>query len=66
LYTVAEAAKLLGITPTRLHQLRSEYGFGTEKFGMNIIITHEDLELLRQRPTRRGRKSRRYKRAGED
>lgn len=66
MFTVAEAARLLGLSPKRIHQLRKEYGFGLEKFGNSIIITSAEIERLRDRPTRRGRRSRRYKRAGED
>lgn len=65
MFTMKEAAALLGISERRLRELRIEYELPTRKFGINIIITQEEIDILKQRRTRRGRKSRYYRREVE-
>ena len=65
MFTIKEAAAILGISERRLRELRTEYEFPTRKFGINIIITQEEIDILKQRRTRRGRRSRYYRREVE-
>lgn len=65
MFTMKEAAAILGISERRLYQLRAEYEFPTRKFGTSIIVTQEEIDILKQRQTRRGRKSRYYRREVE-
>lgn len=54
-YTTAEAATALGVTVGRVRQLVLDGTLKAEKFGRDLSITAEALEVARQRKTTRGR-----------
>lgn len=62
--TVREVAKVLGLTPEHTLTLARSYGLLRRKFGATYILTPDDIEILRQRPTRASRRSRSYDRYG--
>jgi excisionase family DNA binding protein len=53
-YTTSEAAAKLGVTVGRVRQLVLDGTLQAEKFGRDLVITAEALELARQRKTTRG------------
>jgi excisionase family DNA binding protein len=56
-YTTAEAATRLGVTVGRVRQLVLDGTLQAEKFGRDLVITAEALEVARQRKTTRGREA---------
>lgn len=54
-YTTSEAAAELGVTVGRVRQLVLDGTLPAEKFGRDLVITREALDLARQRKTTRGR-----------
>lgn len=56
-YTTAEAAAALGITPARVRQLAQAMA-NVDRLGRDWLFTAEQVELLGQRCTTRGRRPR--------
>ena len=55
LHTTRQAADALGISVQRVKQLAVQLGVG-QKVGRDWVLSDDDLERLRQRDTRRGRR----------
>lgn len=53
-YTTSEAAEALGVSPARVRQMVLDGTLPAEKFGRDLVITTEALEIARQRKTTRG------------
>lgn len=63
-YTVAEAAKKLGLTKEYTLSLARDYGLLRHKFGSSWILDENDIAVLRDRPGYSSRRGRRYDRHG--
>jgi excisionase family DNA binding protein len=48
-YTTKEAAKKLGVTPTRVRQLILDGTLPSEKFGRDLMITEKAIEKAKRR-----------------
>jgi len=53
LLTVQDAAKRLGVSVPRIHQLISEKRLPAQKIGSQYVIQESDLQLVKNRPTGR-------------
>ena len=54
LYTTAQAAELLDVTPARVRQMVARGEIASEKMGRDRFITPEAIETARQRKTKPG------------
>jgi excisionase family DNA binding protein len=54
LYTTAQAAELLDVTPARVRQMVARGEIASEKMGRDRFITPEAIEAARQRKTKPG------------
>ena len=54
LYTTAEAAAALGVTPGRIRQMVLAGELDAEKFGRDLMITADDLKKAKERKTSPG------------
>lgn len=43
-YSIKEAARLLGISPTYVYYLRATGGIRAERIGAQWVISHEEIE----------------------
>mgnify|MGYP003420819778 FL=1 len=64
-FTIQQAATKLGITPAYCLTLARQYGLARHKFGGSYILTEDDIDILRARPSYGSRRSRRYDRHGK-
>ncbi len=67
-YTLADVAKILGLHHEYVRRLAQDYGLLRRKVGSSYVLTLEDIEVLKKRPTygsRRGRNYDRYGKRGE-
>jgi excisionase family DNA binding protein len=53
-FTTSEAAAELGVTPARVRQMVLDGLLPAEKFGRDLVITADALEIAKQRKTARG------------
>lgn len=63
-YTVAEAAKKLGLSKEYTLTLARDHGLLRHKFGSSYVLDDNDIAVLRERPTYSSRRGRRYDRHG--
>jgi excisionase family DNA binding protein len=63
-YTVAEAAKKLGLTHEYTLRLAKDYGLLRHKFGSSYVLDDNDIAVLRERQSYSSRRGRRYDRHG--
>lgn len=52
LYTVKEAAEIIGVTDARIRQLCIKHDLG-RKFGATRVLTTEELNMLKATPRRK-------------
>jgi len=64
-YTVAEAAKKLGLSKEYTLTLARDHGLLRFKFGSSWILDDNDIAVLRERPGYSARRGRRYDRHGK-
>jgi len=63
-YTVAEAAKKLGLSKEYTLTLARDHGLLRFKFGSSWILDDNDIAVLRERQSYSSRRGRRYDRYG--
>ena len=63
-YTVAEAAKKLGLSKEYTLSLARDYSLLRHKFGSSWILDDNDIAVLRERQSYSSRRGRRYDRHG--
>ena len=63
-YTVAEAAKKLGLSKEYTLTLARDHGLLRFKFGSSWILDDNDIAVLRERQSYSSRRGRRYDRHG--
>jgi excisionase family DNA binding protein len=64
--TLAEAAKLIGVTPDALRQAANRRSLEVEKYGKVWLVTRKALDEYASRPTRSLRDPRKRKQTGDE